>query len=246
MKKTLLLSALIVNALLLSGCIATIQTASTVGTAMNVTNERRSTGEVIDDKTIGLRLLTWSTEDAKLKDAHVNFMSFDRTVLATGEVPNTALRNYVVQQVQVVDPKIENVINEINIGPKSGYLSRAKDVAITAQIEVRFHDQEVFHPIHVKVMTEAQVVYLMGKVTQREAEQAAKIAAKTKGVRKVVKLFNYLKARPAAEIERDKQRAIEAQRQAEAKKKQAEIEAKKAELKRQLRELGAPTDGTVF
>ena len=86
----------------------------------------------------------------------------------------------------------------------------------------------------------------MGKVTQREADQAAKIAAKTKGVRKVVKLFNYLKARPAAEIERDKQRVIEAQRQAELKKKQAEIEAKKAELKRQLRELGAPTDGTVF
>ena len=136
MKKTRLLSTLILSSILLSGCIST---ASTVSTAITVANERRTTGEVIDDKTIGLRLLAWSTEDAKLKDAHVNFMSYDRIVLATGEAPNNDVRSYIIKQIQVVDPKVKKVINEIVVGPNSGYLSRMKDAAITTQVEVLFH-----------------------------------------------------------------------------------------------------------
>jgi len=214
-----------------------------VSTAITVANERRTTGEVIDDKTIGLRLLAWSTEDEKLSDAHLNFMSFDRKVLVTGEAPNNSIRNYIVKQIKIVDPKVKQVYNEIIISPKTSYLSRIKDTAITTQIEALFLDQEVFHPTHIKVMTENQVVYLMGKVTKREAEKATKIATSTKGinVKKVVKLFDYLKTRPAAEIERDRQRELKAQQEIERKKKQAEIDAKKAELKRQIKEL----DGTV-
>ena len=118
MKKTLLLSTLILSSIFLSGCI--VSTASTVSTVVSVTNERRTTGEMIDDKTIGLRLLAWSTEGRKLGGAHVNFMSFDRVVLATGEAPNNDLRSYIVKQVQVIDPKVKSVINEIIVGSNSG------------------------------------------------------------------------------------------------------------------------------
>ena len=243
MKKTLLLSTLILSSIFLSGCITTV---STVGTAINISSERRTTGEIIDDKTIGLRMFAWSTEDSKLGDAHVNFMSFDRVVLATGEAPSNDLRSYIVKQVQIIDPKVKSVINEIIVGPNSGYLSRIKDVAITTQVEVLFQDQEVFHPTHVKVMTENQTVYLMGKVTKREADKAATTAAKAKGVRKIVKLFDYLKTRPTAEIERDRQRELNDQKVAELKKQQAELDAKKAELKKQLRALGGNIEGTSF
>ena len=243
MKKTLLLSTLFLSSIFLSGCITTI---STVGTAINISSERRTTGEMIDDKTIGLRLLAWSTKDSKLGDAHVNFMSFDRVVLATGEASNNDLRNYIVKQIQIIDPKVKSVINEIIVGPNSGYLSRIKDAAITTQVEVLFQDQEVFHPTHVKVMTENQTVYLMGKVTKREADKAATTAAKAKGVRKIVKLFDYLKTRPTTEIERDRQRELNDQKTAELKKQQAELDAKKAELKKQLRALGDNTEGTPY
>jgi osmotically-inducible protein OsmY len=243
MKKTLLLSTLILSSIFLSGCITTV---STVGTAINISSERRTTGEIIDDKTIGLRMLAWSTEDSKLGDAHVNFMSFDRVVLATGEAPSNDLRSYIVKQVQIIDPKVKSVINEIIVGPNSGYLSRIKDVAITTQVEVLFQDQEVFHPTHVKVMTENQTVYLMGKVTKREADKAATTAAKAKGVRKIVKLFDYLKTRPTTEIERDRQRELNDQKTAELKKQQAELDAKKSELKKQLRALGGNIEGTSF
>ncbi|SFV83022.1 21 kDa hemolysin precursor [hydrothermal vent metagenome] len=244
MKKTLLLSTLILSSIFLSGCI--VSTASTVSTVVSVTNERRTTGEMIDDKTIGLRLLAWSTEGRKLGGAHVNFMSFDRVVLATGEAPSNDLRSYILKQVQIIDPKVKSVINEIVVGPNSGYLSRIKDAAITTQVEILFQDQEVFHPTHVKVMTENQTVYLMGKVTKREANKAATTAAKAKGVRRIVKLFDYLKTRPTAEIESDRKRELKDQKAAEFKKQQAELDAKKAELKKQLRALGGNTEGTSF
>ena len=243
MQKTRFLLMLILSLGILSGCVTT---TSTVTTAITVANERRTTGEVLDDKTIGFRLLAWSAENQALGDAHVNFMSFDRVVLATGEAPNNTVRSDIIKQVQIVDPKIKRVINEITIGPNSGYLSRAKDIAITAQVEALFLDQEVFHPTHIKVMTESQVVYLMGKVTKREADKAAKVAMKAKGVKKIVKLFDYLKTRPAAEIERDKAREIQAQKAAELKRQQEELDAKKAVLKKQLRELGVDTEGTPF
>ena len=244
MKKTLLLSTLILNSILLSGCV--VSTVSTISTSVSVANERRTTGEIIDDKTIGLRLLNWSAESRKIDDAHVNFMSFDRVVLATGEAPNNDLRSYIVKQVQIIDPKVKSVINEIIIGPNSGYLSRIRDAAITTQVEVLFHDQEVFHPTHVKVMTENQTVYLMGKVTKREADKAAATAAKAKGVKKIVKLFDYLKTRPMAEVERDRQREMDAIKKAKLEKQQAELDAKRAELKKQLRDLGGNTEGTPY
>ena len=244
MKKTLLLSTLILSSIFLSGCI--VSTASTVSTAISVANERRTTGEMIDDKTIGLRLLAWSTKDQNLSDAHVNFMSSARIVLVAGEAPNGDVRSYIVKQIQVADPKVRKVINEIVIGPNSGYLSRVKDAAITTQVEVLFQDQEVFHPTHIKVMTENQTVYLMGEVTKREADKAAKTAAKAKGVKKVVKLFNYLKTRPAAEIERDRQRELAEQKAAELKKQQAILNAQKDKLKQELRALGGNAEGTPF
>ena len=241
--KKIALPLILMSAIFTSGCVTT---ASTVSSAVTVANERRTTGELIDDKTLSLRLMAWSVDDVKTKGAHVNFMAYDRKVLVAGEAPSDEVRDYIVSQIPVVDPKIEQVFNEISVGPNSGYLSRAKDVAISAQVEVLLYDQEVFHPTHVKVMTEKQTVYLMGKVTQREADKATKIAAKAKGVKKVVKLFDYLKTRQAQEIERDRQRELDAQKEAERKQQQAQIEAKKAELIKQLKELGGNTEGTPF
>ena len=173
-------------------------------------------------------------------------MVYDKNVLVTGEAPSDAVRNYAINQAQLQDAKIIQVFNEVTIGPSSGLLSRAKDSAITLQVEALFHDQEVFHPTHVRVMTENQTVYLMGAVTQREAISAVKAATRAKGVKKVVKLFNYLKTRPAAEIERDRQRELAKQKEFALKQKQAELDAQKAKLKQELRALGGNVEGTPY
>ena len=178
-------------------------------------------------------------KDPMLEDAHVNFNIYDQAVLMTGEAPTENTRDYLESIVKGKSSKIIQVINEVEVMPNSSYLNRAKDGVITVQIETLFFDQEVFHPSHVSVLTERGVVYLMGSVTTREAEHATNIASKAKNVKKVVKLFNYLMARPAKEVERDNKRKEEAQKRAELEAKKAELEAKQNELNQQLYELGS-------
>ncbi len=246
MKKIILSTLIIANTLFLAGCLPAIQGASSLSTAITVTNDRRTAGEVLDDRTIAFKLFAWPSTDSALEDAHLNFMVYDKAVLITGEVSSDALRNYTVKQTQLQDEKISQIFNELSVGPNSSLLNRAKDSAITAQVEALFHDQEVFHPTHVRVMTEAQTVYLMGAVTKREADQAVKVASKAKWVKRVVKLFNYLKTRPAAEIERDRQRELAEQKAAELKQQQAALDAQKAKLEQELKALGGNTEGTSF
>lgn len=210
MKKIILSVFLIANTLLLTGCITT----STIGTAISVSNDRRTGGEVLDDKMLMFKLFNLAGNDKSLNDSHLNFMVYNQSVLVTGEVPNQNLSSLVIQKIQQQGYRIDQTFNELTIGPNTGLLNRAKDTAITLQIEALFLDQEVFHPTHVRVMTENQTVYLMGAVTQREADKAVSIIASAKGVKKIVKYFTYIKTRPAAEIERDRQRDIAKQKQA--------------------------------
>lgn len=248
MKKLLISAVLIANSLLLTACLPVIQGASTMSTIITTANDRRSAGEVLDDRTIMFKMLAWPSQDPMLEDAHLNFMVYNNSVLITGEVPSNAVLEYTIKQAKIQDPKIKQVFNEITVGPNSGLLSRSKDTVITTQVETLFHDQEVFHPTLVRVMTEGQTVYLMGAVTKREAQSAVKVASQAKWAKKIVKRFDYLKTRPAAEIERDRQREIEAQKKADLLKKQTELDAKKSELKRQIQELngGSAMKGTPF
>lgn len=190
MKKIILSVIIITSALFLNSCLL----SSTVSTVIVVSNDRRTAGEILDDKSILFSLITWSIseEDKKTKDAHLNYMIYDTEVLVTGEVPNEEVRNYVATQIALKDFKISKVINELRVAPNSGIFSRAKDSTISAQVELLFLNQDVFNPIHVRVMTENRTIYLMGKVTLREANKAAKIASQVNGVERVVKLFHYL------------------------------------------------------
>ncbi len=242
MKKIILPTLVIISTLFLSSCLLT----SAITTVVAVSNDRRTTGEILDDKNISFSLLAWSAEeDKKVKDTHLNYMIYDREVLVTGEVPNEEVRRYIGKQIPLKDFKVSRVINELRIAPTSSLLSRAKDSTITAQIETLFLNQEVFNPLHIRVMTENRSVYLMGKVTSREANKAVKIASKAGGVKRIVKLFHYLKTLPAAELQRAKEKKLQAEKEAKTAEEREIIEAKKVELRRQLKALD-PNSGTNF
>ena len=239
MKKVILLCALLVSSFILSSCSPIVQGAAAVTTVATMSNDRRSAGEILDDKTIDFKLSSIVRKDTILEDMHINFMVYNKAVLMAGEAPSTEAREYLEKQIKRNAPKMKQLINEVEVMPNSSYLSRAKDGIITVQIETLFLNQEVFHPTHVRVMTERRTVYLMGSVTKREAEHATNLVTKAKNVDKVVKLFNYLLVRPAAEIERDNKRKAEAERQAELEAKRAELEAAQAALQQQIDELNA-------
>ena len=238
-KKVILLCALLVSSFILSSCSTIVQGAAAVTTVATMSNDRRSAGEIIDDKTLDMNLSNIVRKDTILEDMHINFMVYNKAVLMVGEAPSTEAREYLEKQIKRNAPKMKQLINEVEVMPNSSYLSRAKDGIITVQIETLFLNQEVFHPTHVRVMTERRTVYLMGSVTKREAEHATNLVTKAKNVDKVVKLFNYLLVRPAAEIERDNKRKAEAERQAELEAKRAELEAAQAALQQQIDELDA-------
>jgi osmotically-inducible protein OsmY len=245
MKKLVLFALLVAHSLLLVGCMPAIQGMSSVGSIISVNNDRRSAGVILDDKTTYLKLTTWSAEDVKLNNTHLNFLIYNKAVLVTGETPSKALHAYISKQAKHQSPSIKRVFNEVSVGSNSSLLKRAKDSAITLQVEAMFQNQEVFHPTHVRVMTEAQTVYLMGAVTKREADKAVKISAKAKGVKQVVRLFDYLKTRPVAEIKRDKLRVTESIKKAKIKQEKSELEAEKAKIQEKINQL-IGTTGTSF
>ena len=236
-KKTILLCALLVSSYILSSCSPIVQGAAAVTTVATMQNDRRSAGEIIDDKNLYTKLKNIVRNDNILEDTHINFMIYNEAVLMAGEVQSADVRDYLERQVKKKAPKMKQLINEVAVMPNSSYLSRVKDGIITVQIETIFLDQEVFHPTHVRVMTERRIVYLMGAVTKRESEHATNLATKAKNVEKVVKLFNYLLVRPADEIERDNKKKEEAERRAELESKRAELEASQAALQQQIDEL---------
>ena len=239
MKKVILLGFLLISSSFLSSCSPIVQGAAAVTTVATMANDRRSMGEILDDKALYMDLSSLVNKDPMLDDAHINFNVFNKSVLMTGEAPDDDLKNYLEEQVKRKAPLMKQLINEVEVMPNSSYLSRAKDGVISVQIEALFLDQEVFHPRHVSVLTERSTVYLMGSVTKREAEHATNVASKAKNVNKVVKLFNYLLVRPAEEIERDNKKKEDAERKAELDAKRAELEAAQAELQRQMDELNS-------
>ena len=239
MKKVIILCAIMITSSILSSCAPIVQGAAAVTTVTTMSNDRRTMGEILDDKTLYIDLGNMVSKDPMLEDAHINFNVYRQAVLITGEAPSENTRDYLESIVKSKSSKIKQLSNAVEVIPNSSYLDRAKDGVINLQIETLFLDQEVFHPRHVSVHTERQVVYLMGSVTKREAEHATNIASKAKNVKKVVKLFNYLLERPAEEVKRDNKKREIAEKRAKLEAKLAEQEAIQNELTQQLYELGS-------
>ena len=239
MKKVIILCVIMVTSSILSSCAPLVQGAAAVTTVATMSNDRRTMGEILDDKTLYIELGNLVADDTMLDDSHINFNVYNQSVLMTGEAPDINTRDYLESIVKSKSPKIKQLVNEVDVMPKSSYLNRARDGVITVQVETLFFDQEVFHPSHVSVLTEKGVVYLMGSVTKREAEHATNIASKAKNVKKVIKLFNYLLARPSKEVERDNKKKEAAEKRSKLEAKKAELEVKQNELNQQLYELGS-------
>lgn len=142
---------------------------------------------------------------------HVNITSFNRAVLLTGEVPDAATRE-AIEKIAAGLPNARAVANELEVAGASSITSRSNDSLITSKVKVRLLDAKRVYPMHVKVVTEAGIVYLMGIVTEQEGSATAEVARTTGGVRKVVKVFEYCKptddaCRPSAPASAPAQKA---------------------------------------
>ena len=121
----------------------------------------------------------------------MNATSYNRRVLLTGEVPSEDAKKQVESMVRGIE-NVKDVVNELQVAGSSSLASRGSDSLITSQVKTRMVNNGVFSPTHVKVLTEAGTVYLMGIVTQAEGEKAVEITRNTSGVVRVVKVFEYV------------------------------------------------------
>ena len=191
MKKHRILTILMLaSACALAGCVPVAVVGAGAAGALSY-EDRRTTGTQVDDEGIVLRIGNRISERYGDK-VHVNVTSFNHGVLLTGEVPDQKAKEDSEKIAQGVG-NVRVVTNDLQVGAASSFGARASDSTITGKVKARFLDAGKFSPVHVKVVTEASVVYLLGIVTEAEGGAAAELARTTGGVRKVVKVFDYCK-----------------------------------------------------
>lgn len=187
MKYLLAVTALVA---LLQGCAPVIVGGAAVG-AVAVADDQRTTGTIIDDQGIELKIGKAIGNVAELREqTHVNVTSFNGVVLLSGEATTAAQREH-IEKLTRDTVKVRHVANEIIVGPVTSFASRSRDSWITTKVKSQLFGAGDVSGNQIKVVTEAQTVYLMGLVSRREGERAGDIARHTASVKRVVKLFEY-------------------------------------------------------
>ncbi|HSD43798.1 MAG TPA: BON domain-containing protein [Burkholderiales bacterium] len=181
--------SLLAIAALLQGCAPLVVGGAVAGGAM-VAVDRRQPDIMGTDERIEIQATNRINELFKDK-GHINVTSFNKQVLLTGEAPTEALKQDAERSAATVG-EVRGVVNDLQVRAPSELAQRSNDTYITSVVKSRFVTAQKFNPIHVKVVTEAGTVYLMGLVTKREADDATQIARTTSGVKRVVRLFEYL------------------------------------------------------
>ena len=179
--------------LLLQGCTAAVVGGAATGASM--AHDRRTMGSFIEDQNIELKTASAISSNKALGDrSHINVTSYNRIVLLTGETPTHELRNQ-IQEIARGIAQVRRIHNEITIAAPSAMSSRGSDTWITTKVKTtlfKIKGMENFDATRVKVVTENGVVYLMGILTQPEADAVVDTARKVTGVKRVVKVFEYV------------------------------------------------------
>jgi osmotically-inducible protein OsmY len=175
-------------ALTLGGCAAVV-VGGAVGTAL-VASDRRTSGTQLEDQSIELKAVT-RIHDAVGERGHINAVSYSRVVLLTGEVASEADRSAVEQAIARIE-NVRSTVNELGVMGASSLTARSNDTILTSKVKATYLDAKDLQANTIKVVTERATVYLMGRVTEREATRAAELARGVSGVQKVVRVFEIL------------------------------------------------------
>jgi osmotically-inducible protein OsmY len=174
---------------LLTACAPVIVGGAVLGGTLMAT-DRRTSGTQVEDQAIEFKSMNRVREVVGDR-AHVAAVAYNRTVLLTGEVPSEADKAAVEQAVQRVD-NVKSIINELEVMGQTSLTSRSNDAILTSKVKATFVDAKDVFANAFKVHTERGVVYLMGRVTEREANRATDLARSISGVQKVVRVFEII------------------------------------------------------
>jgi osmotically-inducible protein OsmY len=181
----------------LPGCAPLLLGGAMVGGVL-VATDRRTTGAQVEDQGIEIKAGNMVKELASL--GHVNVTSYNRMLLLTGEVPDEAQRS----RIELALARIENVksvVNELAVAGNSSTTSRANDLQLGVKVKASFVDAKDVFANATKVIVERGSVYLMGRITEREATRVADLASRVPGVGKVVRVFELISEEELAKLQ---------------------------------------------
>lgn len=180
--------ALTVLAAALSGCAPLLLGGAMLGSGLVIT-DRRTTGIQVEDRSIEFKAAARVRELATL--GRVEVTSYNRIVLLTGEVPTAADSAAAGRAVAAVE-NVRSVVNELALGDKPSIGARSNDAVLGGKVKATLVDAKDVQANAFKVVTDRGVIYLMGRVTEREAQRGSDIARSVSGVQRVVRVFEIL------------------------------------------------------
>lgn len=173
----------------LSACAPLVLGTAAVGGAFMAT-DRRTSGTQVEDKGIDIKAAN-RVKQALGERGHVNVTSYNRVVLITGEVPSEADRAAAEQAVARTE-NVRSVVNELAVMGNSSLTARSNDILLEGKVKATMVDARDLMSNAFKIVVERGEVFLMGMVTEREANRAAELAASVSGVQKVVKVLHII------------------------------------------------------
>lgn len=180
-----------------AGCAPLLVGGAMVGGVL-VATDRRTTGAQVEDQGIELRASSRIKELASL--GHVNATSYNRMLLLTGEIPDETQRTRVGEALAQLE-NVKSVVNELAVAGSSSATSRANDLQLGLKVKASFVDAKDVFANAVKVVVERGNVYLMGRVSEREAARVSDLASRVPGVVKVVRVFELISEEELARIQ---------------------------------------------
>jgi osmotically-inducible protein OsmY len=183
---------------LLGGCAAPVVMGGAMLGTVLVATDRRTSGIQLEDEGIELRAASRVRELMGDK-GNVNLTSYNRVLLITGEVPSEADKTRVAEVVSRVE-NVSRISNDLAVMGNSTLTQRSSDALVTGRVKAAFVDARDLTASAFKVSTERGTVYLLGRVTQREAARATDIARNTPGAQRVVRLFEIISEEELARL----------------------------------------------
>lgn len=196
--RTSALVAALATTTLMSGCVPLVLGGAVVGGSL-MASDRRSSGTQVDDQAIELKASNRINDLLGRDRGHVSVVSYNRVVLLTGEVPTDADKVNIEQAVAKVD-NVRSTVNELQPGFSSSLRSRSNDALITSKVKATLIDAGDVNSNAFKIITERGTVYLMGRVTEQEANRVVDLTRSISGVQKVVRVFEIITEAELAEL----------------------------------------------
>ncbi|MBV1931097.1 MAG: BON domain-containing protein [Porticoccaceae bacterium] len=184
------LSLILAASVTLSGCTSAIHAVTKE--PIRPDPSKTSMGTDLDDwqmdTLIGVNIKKAAPQ---LERSHVNVHTYNKVVLLTGEVPSSDMRSLAGDTARNFRG-VRQVYNELQIQGATSMLARTNDSWLSTKVKSKLLANRDIKSGRVKVITENGVVYLMGLVSRREADNITAIASHTRGARKIVRVFEYI------------------------------------------------------